>query len=300
MKLKHIAAIALTLLAGTSFAQDHAPVRADVKQIHVYQPDTWAVRQGAKISNQYNSYEVVLAMSKPMNGKASQTEIRLWAGDYGFCPLTKSFQFEVNGIHMRKLAVKASDVQPWKDGKNAGIKIALNFDGSKFDVIFYMRPDSPVLWGMIKPSENTLEEPTKASVTFTCIPSTLVRNEKKVPIWGGPEYGREIVTNARTYPAAPKVYPLGKDDTSFIFRDSKFDGSAADKSKGQGPVWLQIDQTNILKGKIRSVNEWTNWVQIDLNPAMKDFKFALWQQQSPISNAAFDAKLKNESAAFTR
>ena len=299
MKLKHLAAVALTFISGASFAQTLPPVQAEVKQMHVYMPQTWAVRQGAKISNKFNSYEVILAMTKTDGKKPAETDIRIWAGDYGFCPLTKSFLLDINGISLRKLNVKAEDVQPWKDGSNAGIKIALNFDGCKYDVIFYMRPDSPVLWGMVKPSANTLEDAEKISVRFTCIPSILAR-KNKAPVWGGPEYGREIVTNARTYPAAAKVYPLAKDDTDFIFRDTKFDGSAADRSKGQGPVWLQIDQTNILKGQIRSVNEWTNWINIDLNPAMKEFKFALWQQQTPISNAAFDAKLKAEKAAFTR
>ena len=300
MNLKHIAVAALTLLSGAVFAQNYAPVRADVKQMHIYQPETWAVRQGAKISNQFNSYEVILAMTKPMNNKPTQTWIRIWAGDFGFCPLTRSFKLDVNGIGMEKLNVKTSDVQPWKEGKNAGIKIALNYDGCKFDVIFYMRPDSPVLWGMIRPSANTLEDIKTAVMTFTCIPSTLARNAKKVPIWGGPEYGREIVTNARTYPASARVYPLAKDDVSFIFRDTKFDGSAKDKSKGVGPVWLQIDQTSVVNGKIRSTNEWTNWIQLNLNPAMKEFKFGMWQQQMPISNADFDKKLKVEKAAFTR
>ena len=300
MKLKHFAALTLSLMAGTVFAQDAAPVRADVKQMHVYMPQSWAVRQGAVISNKLNAYEVILAMTKTNGKKPAETGIRIWAGDYGFCPLTQSFQLEVNGIPLKKLNVKASDVQPWKEGKNTGLKIALNFDGCKMDVIFYMRPDSPVLWGVIRPSANTLEDIKNAVMTFSCIPSTLARNAKKVPIWGGPEYGREIVTNARTYPASAKVYPLAKDDTSFIFRDTKFDGSAKDKSKGQGPVWLQIDQTSVIKGKIRSTNEWTNWIQLNLNPAMKEFKFGMWQQQMPISNADFDKKLNAEKAAFTR
>ena len=298
MKLKHLAA-ALVLTAGTVFAQETASVRADVKQMHVYMPQSWAVRQGAMISNKLNAYEVILAMTKTNGKKPAETGIRIWAGDYGFCPLTQSFQLEVNGIPLKKLNVKASNVQPWKEGKNTGLKIALNFDGCKMDVIFYMRPDSPVLWGMVKPAADTLEEAEKVTLTFTCIPSTLAR-KNKVPVWGGPEYAREVVATTKTYPAHAKVYPLNKADTEYIFRDAKFDGSAQDKSKGQGPVWLQIDQTNVLKGVLRSTNEWTNWLRVELNPKMKDFKFGMWQQKAVISNADFDKKLKAEKAAFTR
>ena len=299
MKLKHFAVLAFSFLAGAGFAQDLPPVKADVKQMHVYMPQSWAVRQGALISNKLNAYEVILAMTKTNGKTPAQTGIRIWAGDYGFCPLVHSFTMVVDGISIKKLNVKPSDVSPWKDGKNTGIKIALDFGGSKFDVIFYMRPDSPVLWGMVKPAENTLKEPKKISLTFTCIPSMLAR-KNKIPVWAGPEYAREIKTNLKTYPANAKVYPLDKADTEFTFRDAKFDGSAKDKSKGQGPVWLQVDQTETIKGKVRSVNEWTNWIQLDLNPKMKEFKFALWQQKAIISNADFENKLKAEKAAFTR
>ena len=126
MKLKHLAA-ALVLTAGTVFAQETASVRADVKQMHVYMPQSWAVRQGSMISNKLNAYEVILAMTKTNGKKPAQTGIRIWAGDYGFCPLTQSFQLEVNGIPLKKLNVKASDVQPWKEGKNTGLKIALGY-----------------------------------------------------------------------------------------------------------------------------------------------------------------------------
>lgn len=299
MKLKHLAAIALTLASTTAFAQDFPPVRADVKQMYVYMPDTWAVRQGANITNKLNTYEVILGMTKTDGKKPSQTGVRIGAGNFGFCPLTPSFTFEVNGIPMKSVNVKASDVQPWKDGNKVGLKMAMNFDGCKFNVIFYMRPDSPVLWGMIQRAENTLEEAEKISVTFTSIPSNLAKKDKK-PVWSGPEYAREIVTNAAVYPARSKPYPLGANDKEFIFRDTKFDGSMKDQSKGFGPVWLQIDRSVVTKGIIRSVNEWTNWIKLDLDPKMKEFKFGMWQQKPVISNAEFDKKLKVEKAAFTR
>lgn len=299
MKLKHLAAIALTLASSAAFAQDYPPVRADVKQMYIYRPESWAVRQGANITNKLNTYEVILGMSKTNGKTPSQTGIRIFAGDYGFCPLTPSFSLEVNGISLKSLNVKASDVQPWKDGSKTGIKIALNFDGCKFNVIFYMRPDSPVLWGMIQRDEKTLEDAEKISVTFTSIPSYLAKRNK-VPVWNGPEYGREIVTNAATYPARAKIYPLGANDKEFIFRDTKFDGTMKDQSKGQGPVWLQVDRSLALKGVIRSVNEWTNWVRLDLDPKMKEFNFGMWQQRAIISNADFDKKLVAEKAAFTR
>ena len=180
MNLKHLAAAALAFVSAVSFAQNYAPVNVTVKTVRVYQPEKFSVAQGATISNQFNRYDITMKLSKPTDKKPTELKISLSAGEFGFGALVNFMNMKANGIPLAKLMVKKEDMQPWKDGANAGAVIKLNFDGSKFDLIFYMRPDSPVLWCSIKPSADTIEEPEDISIVHSCIPSMLAKNGKKV------------------------------------------------------------------------------------------------------------------------
>ena len=42
----------LTMLSGIALAANFAPVQAEVKQVHVYQPELYSIRQGGIIFNQ--------------------------------------------------------------------------------------------------------------------------------------------------------------------------------------------------------------------------------------------------------
>ena len=299
MNLKHLAVAALALVSAVSFAQNHAPVNVSVRPVRVYQPEKFSVAQGASISNQYNRYDIIMKLSKPTDNKPTEMKITLDCGTFGFGALVNFMNIKANGIPMSKLMVQKEDMQPWKDGNNAGAVIKLNFDGSKFDLIFYMRPDSPVLWCSLKPSADTIEEPEDLSIVHSCIPSMLAKNGKKV-VWTGSPYNRQVVTNTRTIGMDPKRKHvlLTPAETSLTFRDATFDGSSADK--GYGPIWLGMDYSAVQEAKLFCVSNWTAWLEVKLNPAMKEHKIAFWQQKPRISNAAFEAKLKNESAAFTR
>ena len=299
MNLKHFAAATLAMISVVSFATEFAPVNVNVKKAVVYKPERYSIAQGATISNQFNRYDITLTLTKPSDKKPTEMKIGFNAGDFGFGSLVNFMKIKANGIDMSKLMVKSEDVQPWKNGKNAGAVIKLNFDGSKFDVIFYMRPDSPVLWCTLKPSADTIEEPEDISIVHSCIPSKLAMNGKKV-IWTGAPYNRELVTNTRKLGMDPKrkAVILTKEENSLTFRDATFDGSAPDK--GQGPVWMYLDHSAVQSAKVFNISNWTAWLELKLNPALKEHKFAFWQQKPRISNADFEKKLKNEKAAFTR
>lgn len=297
MNLKHFTIAALALVSAAAFAQ--APVKAEVKNVNVYQPHLYSVARGAVISNQHNRYTIVMKLSKPTDKKPTELKISLDGGTFGFCALVNFMQIKANGIPMSKLMVKAEDMQPWSDGKNAGAVIKLNFDGSKFDLIFYMRPDSPVLWGTLKQSADTIEEPESISIQHSCIPSHLAKDGKKV-IWVGGPYDRQLVTNKRTIGQHPKrkAVLLEKDETSLIFRDATFDGSSDDK--GRGPVWMYLNHAEIVEAKAFVCSNWTTWLELKLKPDFKEHKFAFWQQNPRISNDDFDKKLKSEKSAFKR
>ncbi|MBQ9772938.1 MAG: hypothetical protein IJW23_14040 [Lentisphaeria bacterium] len=298
MNLKQITIAAVALMSTALFAQ-YAPVKATVKHVPVYQPQLYSVAQGAIISNQFNNYKIIMKLSKPTDKKPSELKISLDAGTFGFGALVNFMQIKANGIPMSKLMVKAEDMKPWQEGNNAGAVITLNFDGSIFDLIFYMRPDSPVLWCSIKPSKDTIEEPESISIQHSCLPSHLAMNGKKV-IWVGEPYNRQLLTNKRAIGMHPKRKSvlLGKDETSLTFRDLTFDGSA--KDKGYGPVWMALDHSAVLEAKANICSNWTAWIELKLNPAFKEHKFAFWQQRPRISNDDFAKKLKAEKSAFKR
>ena len=178
-------------------------------------------------------------------------------------------------------------------------EMELNFDGSKFDLIFYMRPDSPVLWGSLNPSTDTIEEPESISIQHSCIPSQLAKNGKRV-VWTGAPYARQLLTNKRTIEQHPKrkAVLLEKVETSLTFRDATFDGSGDDK--GRGPVWMNLNHTELLEAKAYICSNWTAWLELKLKPDFKEHKFAFWQQNPRISNADFEQKLKSEKSAFKR
>lgn len=299
MNLKHLA-ITTMVLAGTAvFAQNYAPVKTEIKPVRVYRPELYSVAQGAIISNQFNNYSITLTLSKPTDKVPTQMKIGFNGGTYGFGSLVKFMNIKANGIPMDKLMVKADDLKHWKEGNNVGAVLKLNFDGSKFDVIFYMRPDSPVLWCKIKPSADTIEEPESISITHSCIPSQLAMNGKKV-IWTGAPYNRELITNTRKLGMHPKRKGvlLTKAETELTFQDATFDGSA--DNKGYGPIWMNLDHTALQSATVFITSNWTVWLQLQLDPAFKEHNFAFWQQKPRISNADFAKKLKAEKAAFTR
>lgn len=299
MNLKHFTAAALALVCAVSFAKEFAPVNVSVKKAVVYKPERFSVARSATISNQFNRYDIVLTLSKPSDKKPTEMKIGFNAGKFGFGSLVNFMKIKANGIDMSKLMAKDDDLQEWKEGNRAGAVIKLNFDGSKFDVIFYMRPDSPVLWCTLKPAADTIEEPENISIVHSCIPSMLAMNGKKV-IWTGAPYKREFVTNTRTLGMEPKRKGvlLTKEETSLTFRDATFDGSTADK--GQGPVWMYLNHSAVRTAKIFNISNWTAWLELTLDPALKEHKFGFWQQNPRISNADFEKKLINEKAAFTR
>ena len=290
----------LTLVAATAltgaYAAELAPVKSTVKQVYVYQPEKYSIRQGGVIANQFNTYRIVVTLSKPAGQRAPELAYNIDAGTFGYCALIRPLQLTVNGIPMNKLPIKVEDFIEWKDGDKAGAELKLNFDGAKYSLISYMRPDSPVLWMTLKADPSSVEETEKIQVKIANLTSFLAKNGK-TPAWSG-AYQRSYITPVRTLEQQQKVYTLTPEDNEITFTDKIFDGSG--KGKGMGPTWFQFDSSAMLKGSIMVRNDWVNSMTLDLKPATKEFKFAFWQQRPQISNAAFAEKLKKDKKAFTR
>ena len=296
--MKHFAM--LTLVAATAltgvYAADLAPVKSTVKQVYVYQPEKYSVRQGGTISNQFNTYLLTVTVSKPMGNKPPQLQFHISAGNFGFNPLINPLRITVSDIALSTLSVKAEDFTAWKDGDKAGTQLKLNFDGSKYILISYMRPDSPVLWMTLKADPTSVEPTETLNIQVSNLTSNLVRVNKKTA-WNG-AYQREFITPTRTLKQQVKEYVLTPAENEITFTDKIFDGSA--KDKGAGPTWFQFDSSVVTKATVTVRNEWVNVVKMTVKPDTKEFKFAYWQQKPLISNADFLKKLKEEKKAFTR
>lgn len=277
-------------------AADFTPVKSEVKQVHVYQPEQYSLRQGGIIFNQLARYSLTLTQTKSDGAKAPRMAYTLDAGKFGFSPLVSFFKLNVNGIDMDKLSPKAEDLTVWQEKNLSGCDLKLNYDGAKFILRFYMRPDSPVLWGTLLPAKDSVEPAEKIELEFCLIPSKLAMNGKNV-IWNG-GYERMAVTPARTIEQNPQRAALTPADTHLVIQDKKFDASTPEN--GQGPCMILLDYGAVQKASLRVNDDWTSAVYLTLKPDFKEFKFALWQQEPRISNADFARKLEAEKAAFTR
>ena len=63
---------------------------------------------------------------------------------------------------------------------------------------------------------------------------------------------------------------------------------------------MALDHSAVLEAKANICSNWTAWIELKLNPAFKEHKFAFWQQRPRISNDDFAKKLKAEKSAFKR
>jgi len=277
-------------------AAENTPVGVKVGKTHVYQPQKYAFARAATIHNAQNKYSFIIVQSKPAGEKPPRTQFRLSAGQFGFCPLVNFLKITVNGISYADITPKTEDFVPWQEKKLAGCEAKFNFDGAKLILRFWMRPDSPVLWGSLRPAPDSLEEIRSAQVSFTAIVSMLAKENKKV-LWTK-VYEREAVTPARTLAQRQKIWELTPQDTYLVLQDKKFDGSSAEK--GDGPVMILLDHWCINQAKLVLRSNWTTTLSIALKPGFRIFEFGLWQQETRISNAAFAEKLKKEKAAFAR
>ena len=288
--------LAAGCLALPLFAGENAPAGSKVGKTSVYQPQKYALSQRADIYNSKNKYGFIILQSKPAGGNPPRTQFWMAAAQTGFCPLVNFLKITVNDIPNSVIDPKIDDFIAWKDQNLAGCEAKFNFDGVKLILRFCMRPDSPVLWGSLRPAPDSMEKIRKIELNFCALVSKLAMKNKKV-LWSG-VYDREAVTPVRTLTQRQKVWELTPQDTWIVLQDRKFDGSS--EGKGTGPVMILLDHAGIAKAELALRNKWTTSLSVVLKPDFKEFEFGLWQQETRISNAGFAEKLKAEKAAFSR
>ncbi|MBR2427177.1 MAG: hypothetical protein IKB16_10620 [Lentisphaeria bacterium] len=288
--------LVLALSCAAVMLSAAVPASSTKSKAVVYKPERYAFAQKTDIFNGMNRYTFTVVQSKPMGTTAPRTQYWLAAPKFGFSALVNFFRMTVNGISYADLTPKDSDMTLWKEGTSAGCELKMNFDGAKFILRLYMREDSPVLWGSIRPAKDSVEDVETAEIQFAALVSMLAKNANKKNIWSK-GYERMAITPARTLTQRQQAYVLTPADTSLVLQDKKYDGSAADK--GEGPVMIILDHTGVAKADLYLRDEWTTTLRLKLKKDFKEFRFGLWQPTTRVSNADLAKKLKADKAQFT-
>lgn len=282
-----------TLLIGTA-AVIASPVQVQQGPARVYRPQRYSLREGVTIANKYCTYPLQFTLTKPVNERGEVFAMNL-VGKKNCNFVGGFFSLTVNGYKMSELDFTKEKITRWQDGDCSGMELKLNFDGAKFTLRLFMRPDSPVLWGSLIYDKNSIDPIRKATIDIQALPSMLKIVNRKVLFSNA--YTRELVTPAKKYSHNNKWVNLTPADTSFIFQDGELDGSA--ESKGSGPCWFWIDQTNLARSQAFVRDSWKIFLKFDLKKDCQVVNFGLWHPAARISNTEMAEKLKKEPAAFT-
>ena len=294
MKLSQLTFIAAVFLVNADCMAADLPVTTTVNNNpNVYKPETYAVRKSIRVHNSHGFFEVRALLSKP-DAKLQQTrKLQLDCGQYGFSAHVDFLTLTVNGIHDRKLLLKPEDMTPWQEGNKKGGSLLYNFDGAKIRVIYYMRPDSPVLWFRVVP-EKSITPYKNIKLRIGYLVSNILKKNGKV-VWNN-GYQRKAQTAVRTMEQAPQHQALNTNDKYLILYDMINDGSA--KDKGQGPCLIVLGNTPVKSAKLGLTDNWASEMIVELNPDFKEYTIGLWQARKGISNLKFFEKFKKEAAAF--
>ena len=225
-----------------------------------------------------NLYRLTFANKRAHGDKGRLFKMRIDNGlQSGFSGLISAFALTVNGIDAERLQLAAGRFGEWAaDDGGRGIKFTLNFDGAWVDIRFWMRPDSPILFGEVAPSEEArqLSAITNAVVRITSIPSFLeCGNGRKTRFY---DYARQVRTATRLLDLPPnRTEAIAPNDGFFIMQDGDYDGSAEDKGRGPSATWPLAP----VVGRITLNNSWTT--KVEYRPDRSGpFRFALLEFKS--------------------
>ena len=174
----------------------------------------------------------------------------------GFGVWSDLLTLTVNGVSSN--ALLPGEPIRWSDGKAAGYDIPLNFNGVRYFLRVYLRPDSKWLQGELRLDPSSPEKPRQLSLSVQAIPSFIETKPK--PRYTG--YARTLTD-------------LG--DGALLIGDRDYDGSG--EGKGCGPCAFRIDPKAVRK-LAKKAGDGSN-VQLDyeLDPAQTVIRFAWWDDR---------------------
>jgi len=287
--------LSLSPLITADEGQTNNPAAAQVQLSHHLSSKTYGKAEYYRLSNKANMYVIYYQWVKPSPTSESRFMIGLpdpvfWYGyeNRGFMDIT------INGISSS--SVEPLSTKVWNESEKAGIDTLFNFDGVKLTLRFYMRSDSPVLWGEIIPEMKTMSESDlkQMRISFHCKPSMVVGGQLKGI------YERELVMPGRTLSQQipSRWHPLTPTDKYIIFTDLKFQPSEKD-TKSQGPCFLTMDWTGLNSGKVWFGNEYAAHAELTINPNAEKFSFGLFESKKRYTNRDFIEMVKTQPTEFS-
>ena len=245
-----------------------------------------------KLFNRCGLYRLACFL-RPAPGRETELNLTLGGvgrGNFGG-PIARFLELSVNGIPFERLDMAAEDWRVWNEGSRAGCDIALNFDGVRGVLTFYMRESSPVLWGRFALAEGSSALPEPTRIGFRAVPRGLIPGKfAKV-------YRRFAVTSARRIESKPDWQTLSPEDTCVVLSEGNL--KLDQKPEYLGPCYLTADWTPIAEGRIRVSDCWIATVRFALKPGARAIDFGLWQSAKKCTDGEFLERLEADRPAFS-
>lgn len=287
------------ILACGGVAAAQPAVHAGFTRPWVWGVERLAFRRHVELAGPHNFFRLDVVQWQAEKNKAPV--INFWLHEprgYGNFsrPVGDFFQFTVNGISEKvlHLAERSVVLQRSPDG-SAGCELLLNYDGARFVLYWYMRPDSALLHCRIRPLPDSLSPVQRATITLKFVASTLRKNAENKVLYDK-AYARQALTAGRVLEQNAQPYLLNAADRYLILQDQILDGST--EEKGAGPCFLCFDFTSVQQAVLTLPDAWIGSLVIDLKPDFPDFHFALWQHKNVFSNTQFQEFFTKNSGLF--
>ena len=188
---------------------------------------------------------------------------------FGMHVYSKWFQLSVNGISMGEVDFGAENLSTFREGVKAGFEYALNFDGARVRLRFFMKKGKELLLGELLPDPASTKPVESVVLRLSAIPSGMVGTSAPKDA----VYKREVRTATRL---VERDAPLAADDRFFILQDANLDGTSPEK--GMGPTMAVVDWRGVLEGKAE-VRPSAGGVGLEfrLDPKLEHAAFGVWQ-----------------------
>ncbi len=286
--MSRVAIIVLALLLA-SLAPGNP--EASFVEAPIYRAERVLFSRQVRLRNRQGQYRLDFVQLRPQGNRGAIFQIYLREPTvyYSFSrPLDSFLDLQVNGIALKWLEPRTESFSCWQRGEQAGVDLALNFDGARVLLSFCMRRDSPVLWAKVTPQAGGTVRTAQLSlfaVPSGMVPGQLSEGYQRIAIHA--EGQREQGDEAWVLPAGIDYLVL----TDEALEPGQREGTI-------GPCYVVFDATAAERGLLEMRNSYRLTLTFQLDPS-KVFAFGVWESSRPYANADFLELLDASRAAFS-
>lgn len=132
-------------------------------------------RRHAKLSNLHNYYQIDFVQWKARAKSAPRNSFQLYKPTLwgNFSRSVEFLNLKVNGIDAKDIMPKKEYFTEFKRKEITGCSMKLNFGGVKIIIDWYMRDNSPFLFGELYPAPDSIKPIKSVKIKFNAVPSKL-------------------------------------------------------------------------------------------------------------------------------